>query len=310
MGTAGSSRIRSRTAFSSSPSSVAARACLKWTSPSTSSTPSPVTGNRACPVAAASCSTSVAVASASMNWTRGRGVITSAARRLPKATERFSSSAVPTSSVPRSADREASDASSEGLRAEASSSLGSIPMACRTRLAIPFSSRIRGPASAVKPRWKPTTARPTRIGWAIAQFFGTSSPKTIWAPVASTKATPKARPGVVASGTPRAPMGSRRRLAMAGSAMYPTTREVTVMPSWAPDSWVDRRFRAGTIRRAPRSPSVARRSTSARSTVTRENSAATNRALAAIRSTANPSSSAAVIVTRAVVDRPCAQAYG
>ena len=145
--------------------------------------------------------------------------------------ERVSNSAVPVSSVPRSADRAASDASSAGLRADMSSSAGSTPISRKTAFAIPLSSRISGPANVVKPRWNPTTARPTRIGSAIAQFFGTSSPNTIWAPVASTKATVNAVAVTAASGRPESPIGPRSSAPSEGSAMNPTTSEVMVIPS-------------------------------------------------------------------------------
>jgi hypothetical protein len=83
----------------------------------------------------------------------------------------------------------------------------------------------------VKPRWKPTTARPTRNGSAIAQFFGTSSPKTIWKPVTTTKATANAVAVTAVSLRPVSPSGPRRIVASDGSAMKPTTSDVTVMPS-------------------------------------------------------------------------------
>jgi hypothetical protein len=62
---------------------------------------------------------------------------------------------------------------------------------------------------------------------------------------------------------------------MAGSARKPIARLVTVMPTWAPESWVDRERSAFWMPLGALSPSAASRSTWPRSTVTKENSAAT-----------------------------------
>ena len=84
-------------------------------------------------------------------------------------------------------------------------------------------------------------------GGAIASFFGTSSPKIIVATVAISRAV-TATPGTAPSGTPAAVSGSSIRLAMAGSARNPMIRLVRVMPTWAPESWVER------VRSAVRTP--------------------------------------------------------
>jgi hypothetical protein len=69
--------------------------------------------------------------------------------------------------------------------------------------------------------------------------------------------------------------------------MKPTTSEVTVIPSWAPDRWKDRRRRALDVERAPRVPAAASSSTLSRSMATRANSIATKNPVARIsRSTA------------------------
>ena len=73
---------------------------------------------------------------------RTRGVMISPAVRVPNSTERSISSAVSTSSVPRSADRWTSEASSVELRADRSSSCGSMPSRRTTALAESLSSRI------------------------------------------------------------------------------------------------------------------------------------------------------------------------
>src|SRR6478735_9046437 len=72
-------------------------------------------------------------------------------------------------------------------------------------------------------------------------------------------------------------------------------RLVIVMPTWAPDSWVDRERSAFCRPWAPLSPAWAAWSTWPRSTVTKENSAATNTPQARISSSAAASSNHAVI---------------
>ena len=56
-----------------------------------------------------------------------------------------------------------------------------------------------------------------------------------------------------------------------------------VMPSWAPESWVDSDRSAASVPPAPGSPASAACSIADRSTVTKANSAATNAPHAAIR---------------------------
>ena len=73
---------------------------------------------------------------------------------------------------------------------------------------------------------------------------------------------------------------------MDGSASMPTTRLVTVMPSWAPESWKVRFRTALRAPAAPRSPRSTARSSSLRSTVVSENSAATKAPQASESSTA------------------------
>ena len=171
---------------------------------------------------------------------RTRGVMISPAVRVPNSTERSISSAVSGSSVPSSADREISDASSVDDRAERSSSCGSMPSRRTIAFAEPFSTRIGPRITAVKIRWKPWVARAVSIGFAIARFFGTSSAKTIVTtelsvrPMATATGStaPSGMPGGVAAG----PEISRE---IAGSARKPIARLVIVMPTWAPDSWVD-----------------------------------------------------------------------
>jgi hypothetical protein len=73
------------------------------------------------------------------------------------------------------------------------------------------------------------------------------------------------------------------------------TRFVMVMPSWAPLSWVESERSAFSVPAAPLSPAAAPRSTVARSTVTKENSAATKTPHANIRETDRRSSSHSVM---------------
>ncbi len=221
-----------------------------------------------------------------------RRVATSEARSSPNARLRVSSWAVVASSVPWLLDRRTSDVSSSGERAEASSSWGSTPnIRRRTASAQPLSRRITGAVDRVNPRWNPDTARAVRSGCDSAMFLGTSSPNTMVSAVASTSARVRETDRAAASPRPTAPSGPRSRAAIEGSATNPTARLVTVMPSWAPDSWVDSVRRAARTPAEPWSPSATWRSTVARSTVTRENSNATNAAHAAIRPTPTRTSS-------------------
>jgi hypothetical protein len=117
--------------------------------------------------------------------------------------------------------------------------------------------------------------RATGSGSAIARFFGASSPKTIWAKVARTNATVRAMPKRADSGTPAAPSAGSSRSAITGSATNPSTSDVTVMPSCAPDSMKLSRPCTATARLARRSPSSAASTKRDRREATKENSAAT-----------------------------------
>ncbi len=79
-------------------------------------------------------------------------------------------------------------------------------------------------------------ARATGSALVMARFLGASSPNTIWATVARTNAVAKAIPKLADSGTPKVSRTGSIAPAIAGSAMNPTTNDVTVMPNWAPDS--------------------------------------------------------------------------
>ncbi len=198
--------------------------------------------------------------------------------------------------APSRAECRASATSSSGVRAEASSSAGSRPKRRTSRLAVLFKCRISGAKVAVKPRCGPATILATASGREIAQFLGTSSPTTMSTTV--DRATPS-RVAVVDTapgGRPTASRGPRRRAETDGSASMPITSEVTVMPSWAPDSWKVRRLAAFRALSAPRSPASTARSSSLRSTVVSENSAATNTAHASVRARARSSSRTSVTV--------------
>ena len=86
-----------------------------------------------------------------------------------------------------------SEASSVELRAERSSSCGSMPRRADERVgrAVEHPDRPRA-STAVKPRWKRWVARATAIGLASARFLGTSSPKIIVAMVPSVSPMPTA----------------------------------------------------------------------------------------------------------------------
>ncbi len=122
------------------------------------------------------------------------------------------------SSVPCSADRCASDASSAELLADRSSSWGSSPSRRTSALAEPLSSRIGTRFTDVKVRWTSWVARATCIGRAIARFLGTSSPKIIVSPALRVSAIVTETTRTAPPGTPSASSGPSISSAIAGSA--------------------------------------------------------------------------------------------
>ena len=270
-----------------------ATAFLTCTVPTTVSSASS-TGNRECPVERASSITCRARSPSSSESVRTRGVMISPAVRVPNSTERSISSAVSASSVPTDAEREINEASSVELRAERSSSCGSSPSLRMKAFAEPFRSRMGTRMAAVKPRMKRWVARAVCMGLAMARFLGTSSPKIIVRNVPSSRPIAVATGRTAPSGTPADSRGPRIRCDTAGSARNPIARLVTVMPTCAPDSCVERVRRALCTPCAAWSPASASRSIWARSTVTNANSAATNTPQAAMSSSARARSSRSV----------------
>ena len=119
------------------------------------------------------------------------------------------------------------------------------------------------------------SASATGSGRAMARFFGASSPMTIWVAVARTNATVSAMPGRALSETPSSPTTGSSAAPIVGWAMKPTTSEVTVMPSCAPDSMnesCERTASARDARLSPRSPASTSRP---RRAATKANSPAT-----------------------------------
>jgi hypothetical protein len=102
----------------------------------------------------------------------------------------------------------------------------------------------------------------------MARFFGASSPSTIWITVdrSNTRITDTGR--LTARETPAVPSRSARPSPTKGSATYPTSSTVTVMPSCAPESMNDSRPVTTSARAAAWSPSSARRRSLPRSTAT------------------------------------------
>lgn len=240
--------------------------------------------------------TSSAVADDCRALTFTRGVITFSAVSSPRERVRTKRSAVSCSRVPAWAECRARETSSPGVRAEASSSVGSTPKARTSRLATALSAAMTGRNRRENTCCGPATKRATCIGFDTAQFLGTSSPMTICTAEASSMPTTTAIPETAPSGMPRAVKGPWSISASAGSASMPTTREVMVMPSWVPESWNDSSLSAPTTLWARRSPSAAAFSASARSTVTRPNSAATKKPLARISRNAAPRSNRGMIM--------------
>ena len=118
-----------------------ATACLTWTVPATLSSSSS-TGNREWPLDRVRSMTAWARSLSSRDRVRIRGVMISPAVRVPNSTERSISSAVSASRVPSSAERAINEASSVELRAERSSSCGSMPSRRTSALAAPLRKRM------------------------------------------------------------------------------------------------------------------------------------------------------------------------
>ncbi len=225
---------------------------------------------------------------------RTRGVITSAAVRAGKSSERAMISAVVSSRVPTSAERRTSAASSSGVRALDSSSCGSTPTARSSRFALPLSKVISGPTARLKARSGPATTFAVASGAEMPRFCGSSSPMIIEKTVAMNRPRPTARGGTRSGGTPAERNGGSSSVARDGSTRKPTTSVVSVIPTWAPESWVESARTARSTPSARRSPASTARSTADRSTLTRENSPATNRAVPMVRSTPRPTRSHSV----------------
>ena len=148
-----------------------------------SSLESPMTGNRECPVRRARSTTSAADSSRRTTTSRNRSVITSTAVSSVNSIELVSRVAVDSSSVPTSAERRTSAASSCGERPPDSSSRGSTPKLRSSALALPLNATISGRRALVKPRCSGATMRAVGSGRLIARFLGMSSPTTIEKPL-------------------------------------------------------------------------------------------------------------------------------
>lgn len=121
--------------------------------------------------------------------------------------------------LPLSALARTSELSSPGERAERSSSAGSMPSRRTMALAALFRPVMSQRNAEANPACSHTTERATSIGWAIARFFGTSSPKTIDSTVARTSDSTVAVPEAIPAGRPTASRTGRISSATAGSAM-------------------------------------------------------------------------------------------
>ncbi len=154
-----------------------------------------------------------------------------------------------------------------------------------------------GAKAAVNARCGVETTFATASGLEIAQFFGTSSPMTMRTTVEAATPTTVATVDTAPPGSPTASSGPRSSTARDGSASMPMTREVTVMPSCAPESWKVSRLAAFNALSAPRSPACAARSSSPRSMVVSENSAATNTAQASVSARARRSRATSLTVS-------------
>lgn len=219
--------------------------------------------------------TSSAVVCTSRAVTCTRGVITFSAVRSARFRVRTNSSAVSFSKAPAFAECRARATSSCGVRAEASSSVGSMPKRRTMWFAVVLRWLIRGLKARLKTRCIVATRLAIASGEEMAQFLGTSSPTTIRTTVETAVPRIRAAEEAVSADRPMASNGPWSRAEIDGLEIMPMTRPVTVMPSWAPESWNVRVRTAARALSAPRSPRSTARSSSLRSTVVSENSAAT-----------------------------------
>ncbi len=150
------------------------------------------------------------------------------------------------------------------------------------------------PEQRGEPALEGATRRATGSGEEIAQFFGTSSPMTMSTTVDTAVPRTSAREPAAEPGTPAARSGPASRAATDGSASMPITRLVRVMPSCAPESWKVSDRTAASAPGAPGTPRSTASSSAERSTVVRENSAATNTPQARVSTRATPSSRTSV----------------
>ena len=240
--------------------------------------------------------TSSAVAVRSIEDARARGLITSAAVCSPKLSDLVTSRAVPASSVPAWADRRTSEASSCGVRAPDSSSLGVMPSARRNRFAEPLSTKIRGRATSAKPRTGIATTFAVASGAEIPRNCGSSSPNTIENNVAMTRARPAATESSVEPLSPTALSGVWSSTPSDGVARKPRIRVVSVMPTWAAESWVESRRSEPSTTSARASPPSTAFCTVGRSSATSENSVATKMAVPIVNPTPVRTSNHSVIV--------------
>ncbi len=181
------------------------------------------------------------------------------------------------------------------MRAPESSSCGSMPTAWRKRFAEPLSTTMSGLAKAAKTRTGRATTFAVGSGAEMPRNCGSSSPKTMENPVASTSAMPLETASTAPSERPSAVSGPETRLPMEGCAKAPTMSVVIVMPTCAADSCVESWVTDWSTTRALESPSSMARWTVGRSIATSENSAATKTAVPTVSRTAASSSSHSVI---------------
>ena len=120
--------------------------------------------------------------------------MTSTAVSSPTPMERVSRAAVETSRVPSSALWRTREASSPALRAPLISSAGSMPMRCRTRLAVLLRTTMTGRSTVVKAIRRGVTSPAARMGSDRVAFLGMSSPKTMEKALAMIRAMTTAAP--------------------------------------------------------------------------------------------------------------------
>ncbi len=218
-GTGRRGRARAATVVVDCSSGATVKACLMCTTPMRSSrSPSSTTGNRECPVAEQAMTRSRTLASRSRHSTVTRGVIRSSAVSSPNRSERFTRSRCPRRwSLPR---RVAHQRRQLLRRTPGAELFGRLDTEAADH---PVGRAVEAVDDVAEHRredgHRSGVARATDNGWAMARFFGTSSPSTIDNDVAMSNDSAREMPPAAPEPSPSALSPGVISCARTGSAM-------------------------------------------------------------------------------------------